>query len=210
MSEIIVGVVVPAVQGDPLVIGGNKSIRLNTLQHTLGKSVDVSKVPQVHDSQVDFRTVNDYDLIVDEDTNTVSIKTPTKTIGLQGCESVDYSKTPIVNTITNFVVPTSWVDLPIALNINSGLYNLLLRVIDSGGNIGYYSATIPFFSEQEQSVSEDSTTALTLVRQGNDESTIQLQLVRTIGATPGTRIQIRGSTTMIAHSELKLSLSRVL
>ncbi len=209
MSEIIVGSITPAKSGEPVTVNGSKTIRINFLEHHLGKKVDVNKLCSIHKNNNNPEQIQPYDFVVDEASNTISISTNTKTLNFVAQESVGVDNGYHRYPVTNFNVTNVWQDVPVALNVQSGHYELLIRVVDANGKIGYYSSTMPFMSEQEQSVDFDSTTEIPLFHQGNDTSILELRIVRTTGSVPGSKFQLRGSLSLGApHPSIIITMKR--
>lgn len=209
MSEIIVRNITPPSNNEPVTITGSKTIRLNFLEHHFGKKIDISKLCSIHPNNNNPQEISMYDIVLDEESNVLSIPTPSKTINFQGQPSQEVGISLYRYPVNNFNITTVWQDVPVSLNMTSGQFELMVRVVDPNNDVGYYSSSIPFMSEQEQPVRVDSTTNIPLFHQGNDTSILELRIVRTTGSIPGSKLQIRGSLALgNPHQSIVLTFKR--
>lgn len=200
MSTMIVSTLTTKEPEDVLTVAGNRTLKLDRLQSYLGREVDTDLIPNVVDS---IEEAAARDIIVDSTAGTVSFKTSTGFVNVVG--SVEGSPIGFMQQYTAplYTVTTNWTNLPFYPNLFTGVHILNIVVKDGNDKMAVYSGQIPFISESDQAVLGVDTESVVLTRQGEDDATLSLQIVRDPATTPKIRMQIKGDVApLLAYKEM--------
>ena len=200
MSTMIVSTLTTKEPEDVLTVAGNRTLKLDRLQSYLGREVDTDLIPNVVDS---IEEAAARDIIVDSTAGTVSFKTSTGFVNVVG--SVEGSPIGFMQQYTAplYTVTNYWTNLPFYPNLSTGVHILSIVVKDGNDKMAVYSGQIPFISETDQAVLGVDTESVVLTRQGEDDATLSLQIVRDPATTPKIRMQIKGDVApLLAYKEM--------
>lgn len=208
MSEIIVGKITPPAS-QPLVIDGTRTIKVDVIQDHLGETKKVSKLTSVH-PEADADDATDYEFVYYGSTGVLSFKTPGGFVDVVSGSTQIFPDGFQEISLPNYQVTNTWQVVPAELSTHSGTYAVNVSVVDSGSKRAIYSGVLPFLNKADQPILADSITSIPLTRVGEDNSALELRLVRLLSGN-SIKFEIKGANTpTLPHKTISIKIRSIL